>query len=905
MSPTAVAAALLTALILIGSGLLARAAPEALPSPRAMVAHAIILIDGDAAFTQANGVTGGTGAAADPYVIGGWEIEQSGSVGIGIENTRAYFVIRNVFVHSPDASGWGIGLTNATHGRLEDSNVSGNYGGLYLTSSSNVSITGVNATTNAFAGYYVSTAVYDGVPVVSENVTLAASTARANGQGVRIEAAANVTLRDDDFSGNGIGVQVWSSRDVLVDDSNLSMETARGLETHLTERLTVNASRFADDYEGLHLYNSTNATIRGNVIGPSQAFGIYLDGSDFARVLSNSVDSNPYGGVMTYEAFDMVAANNTITRNGIYSLHFDIRKQVTIVDNVIEGNRGTYQGTYGGVGGAGGLSLVFARNQLINNTGGLYVTNTRSLSITDNVIEGADGDGMDLGSEGAVNVSRNIVSGTTTGIAVYSSTSLTLTQNTATANRESGVALSDFGGAVAIESNNLTRNGIHGFSLAHASSPVITSNNVSFNAQVGAFLLFCSNAHVYANTLVGNGILQGEDYEGVGNRWNASYPVGGNYWGNYTGPDQLQGPQQDQPGADGIGDVPYPVGSGDRDAYPLMVLPEDTSIPTVAIVSPAAGSVAPSQSTTVTGTAEDASWSGVKRVELRLNEGLWMAANGTSAWSIRIFLPIGVDLLEARAWDHGGNPSAVASVRVTYANHPPVASFAVAPAAGNITTVFAFNASQSQDAEDSAAFLEVRWDWTGDGQWDTGFSTTKVATHVFPMPGTYTVRLEVRDTEGATGNATMQVFVAPDKVAPSIVLVPPQDAVTGSEIDVTANISDPNGVANATLVYRGVGSAGFVAAQMVLGSDGRYHASIPAQSEAGDVAFYVAANDTFGNQALWPSTGVMTVHVAAAPVPVVLVAGALAAAVGVMIAVVALLLLRRRKRNGKSPPGNP
>ncbi len=883
---------------------MARGAPTPVPSPQATVSHSTILIDGDAAFTAANGVTGGAGTAANPYLIGGWDIEQSGSVGIGVQNTRAHFVISNVFVHAPDGSGWGISLTNVTNGRVEDSNVSGNYGGLSLTSASNVSVSEVNATNNAFAGFYVSTAVYDGVPLASENITLAASAANGSGQGVHLEDAANITLRDDDFSGNAVGAQVWSSRDVIVDASNLSMETGSGLQSHLTERLTVNASRFADDYEGLHLYNSTNATIRGNMIGPNQAFGIYLEGSDFAEILNNTVDSNPLGGVMTYDAFDMVAANNTITRNGIYSLHFDIRNQVVVADNVIEGNRGPYQGTYGGVGGAGGLSLVFARNRLTNNTGGLYVTNTRNVDVTDNVIDGADGDGMDLGYEGAVSVSRNTVSETSTGIAVYSSASLTLMQNTVTANRESGFGLSDFTGAVVIESNNVTRNGIHGFSLAHASRPLITGNNVSFNAQVGAYLLFCSGAQVYGNTLVGNGILQGEDYVGAGNLWNASYPVAGNYWGNYTGPDFLRGPQQDQPGADGIGDIPYPVGSGDRDAYPLMVLPGDTSLPTVAFVSPATGSVAPTQSTPVTGTAADAFWGGVKRVEVRLNGGPWMTANGTSAWSISVFLPIGLNLLEARAWDHGGNPSAIASLQVAYANHPPVAAFAVAPAAGNITTVFMFNASQSQDAEDSSSALEVRWDWTSDGLWDTGFSTTKVATHVFPRPGTYAVRMEVRDTEGATGNATMQVLVAPDTVAPFIILVPPPDGVTGSGIDVAANISDPNGVANATLFYRSVGSAAFVAVSMALKSDSLYHATIPAQPESGDLAFYVVANDTFGNEAHWPAVGVMTVHIVAAPASPVVLAVA-SGAVILAVAVIAVLVWRQRKRSPRSPPGNP
>ena len=52
--------------------------------------------------------------------------------------------------------------------------------------------------------------------------------------------------------------------------------------------------------------------------------------------------------------------------------------------------------------------------------------------------------------------------------------------------------------------------------------------------------------------------------------FNASYPVGGNYWSNYTGVDKYSGPQQNIPGPDGIGDTPYYLAGGYADMYPLM-----------------------------------------------------------------------------------------------------------------------------------------------------------------------------------------------------------------------------------------------------------------------------------------------------------------------------------------------
>ncbi|MCK4444183.1 MAG: hypothetical protein KAW09_06550, partial [Thermoplasmata archaeon] len=54
------------------------------------------------------------------------------------------------------------------------------------------------------------------------------------------------------------------------------------------------------------------------------------------------------------------------------------------------------------------------------------------------------------------------------------------------------------------------------------------------------------------------------------NQWDNGYPLGGNYWSDYTGVDIFSGPNQDQPGGDGIGDTPYSIqGGNDRDRYPL------------------------------------------------------------------------------------------------------------------------------------------------------------------------------------------------------------------------------------------------------------------------------------------------------------------------------------------------
>src|SRR2546427_10543844 len=82
--------------------------------------HAPIIIQSNSDFTVDNGVTGGNGTAADPYIIEGWELAFSATYGILIQNTNAHFVIRDVDVHDAftDSSFAAVDLEGVANGRL-------------------------------------------------------------------------------------------------------------------------------------------------------------------------------------------------------------------------------------------------------------------------------------------------------------------------------------------------------------------------------------------------------------------------------------------------------------------------------------------------------------------------------------------------------------------------------------------------------------------------------------------------------------------------------------------------------------------------------------------------------------------------------------------------------------------
>lgn len=93
-------------------------------------------------------------------------------------------------------------------------------------------------------------------------------------------------------------------------------------------------------------------------------------------------------------------------------------------------------------------------------------------------------------------------------------------------------------------------------------------------------------------------------------------------------------------------------------------------------------------------------------------------------------------------------------------NTAPMASFSVDPVIGNLSTVFNFDAGACSDEQDNANKLLVRWDWNGDGSWDTEYSTEKTSTHQYSEFGYYSVIMEVKDTKGLTANSTNEIIVS-------------------------------------------------------------------------------------------------------------------------------------------------
>lgn len=102
---------------------------------------------------------------------------------------------------------------------------------------------------------------------------------------------------------------------------------------------------------------------------------------------------------------------------------------------------------------------------------------------------------------------------------------------------------------------------------------------------------------------------------------------------------------------------------------------------------------------------------------------------------------------------------------------PPLAAFTYNVTPQEEGATITVDASSSTDVQDPIASLRVRWDWEADGEWDTEFASAKTATHSYASTEPRTVRVEVLDTAGLRGTASLlATFVAP--LSGSMIAIP-------------------------------------------------------------------------------------------------------------------------------------
>ncbi len=124
----------------------------------------------------------------------------------------------------------------------------------------------------------------------------------------------------------------------------------------------------------------------------------------------------------------------------------------------------------------------------------------------------------------------------------------------------------------------------------------------------------------------------------------------------------------------------------------------------------------------------------------------------------------GLKTVRMEVLDRGGNVSSTTQKIYVVENTAPEAYFSVSPKIGTPATEFVLNSSFSSDSQYRRTLLEYRYDFNGDGKWDTKFEKTTLVKHNFTYPGIKNIVMEVRDPEGLSSFYSQTVYVRENRV---------------------------------------------------------------------------------------------------------------------------------------------
>jgi parallel beta-helix repeat protein len=383
-------------------------------------------------------------------------------------------------------------------------------------------------------------------------------------------------MHDDDnitVPGGAGQIIIANCSDIAIDNQNVSGGWA-GASIGFSSRIDVtNTTSNNNQVSGIYCYFSNNVSIENSTL-MGNIYGIDTDRSNDARVFNNAISGNTYGisggGCVGFQSAGNNISNNTQSGISLWDVSHS-----TITNNNL------FENSFGGILCSGNDNTISANivtestigirlsgerytlfdNQMVN-CGVLmegYLRsywNTHSIA-TSNIVNGkplsymknlngavvpTDSGQIILANCTSMTVKNRILNHTTVGVSLGHCARISVCNITSTGN---------YYGLLMQESNNNTING-----------------SLFANSDTGCVLFDCDDNKIYRNSFIDNNYSAYDNT--YTNRWNETYPTGGNYWSNYSGLDQFCGPSQDIVGSDSIGDDPHMSYGSVFDNYPLM-----------------------------------------------------------------------------------------------------------------------------------------------------------------------------------------------------------------------------------------------------------------------------------------------------------------------------------------------
>ncbi len=378
-------------------------------------------------------------------------------------------------------------------------------------------------------------------------------------------SGANLTI-DPSYSGQKWGgVDSQSGSHLHID--NCTIHYADTGVFLLSDNAIIEHSSIYSCNKSIELNLVQNATIRNNEIIGAEYHGIRIEGSSNIDVLHNLVQETGAYGMGSVGAVSLEESSGNVIIGNNASSNFDHGIHLTGLsnENRIEDNDLFDNNDYGIYLYSNCENNEIMSNRLVKNSYGLY---------------------LDTHCHGNV-VFNNTVQENSAGMVFRESNNNTILENNVSFNQNYGIYFTSYafmGSLDLTENNTLSTNEVYlndvGIYLyVDCWENIIKYNHVSSNPNGSILLVDSEYNEIYQNNFL-NCSSHASDNCNYGNYWNRPYPLGGNYWDDYSGWDNKSGPNQNYPGGDGFGDTgQYVPPNSQYDRYPFMEYVEPGYIP--------------------------------------------------------------------------------------------------------------------------------------------------------------------------------------------------------------------------------------------------------------------------------------------------------------------------------------
>ncbi len=393
--------------------------------------------------------------------------------------------------------------------------------------------------------------IHDNYQSISGNIIVS----NANGIIIYSDSKKN-TISDNDISGNINGILLNSTNNNKIYWNDIRGGSI-GVNIYSSTYNTFSNNTIEDNSYGVYSSLSTYNTFIDNTIS-NNIIGFFLNRSTITTIERNIISNNDYGIYLNYSSTGNTISDNVIEKNNEIGIKIDGSSGNTLLRNTLRENEigvKIKSSTYNTLGS----------NMLDGNTYGIVLNQSSISTLTDNTISGSTkGIIVNIGKDNII--SRNTVSSTLFGESILL---IHVSHNSISKNTISGAGVSLYYSSDNTISSNTIDSALNGIYFNNSCNNTVSSNIISNSNFDGIYLgSSCFGNSIYHNNFLNN---QMNAHDKGNNTWDNGYPSGGNYWSDYTGGDNYHGPNQDQPGSDGIGDIPYLIpGNGNKDNYPLM-----------------------------------------------------------------------------------------------------------------------------------------------------------------------------------------------------------------------------------------------------------------------------------------------------------------------------------------------